>query len=109
MIIVGIVGGLGNQGFGYAAGRALAEKNKDRLKQDLTSIGKDKLRKFELNKLCVIIEIATREEIGFVRSEWSNPAKALVRRGLYKQHFRSAATTRVDSDLIRPTEAAPLL
>jgi hypothetical protein len=84
MILVEIVGGLANQMIGYAAGRALAEKNGDRLKLDLTSLKKDALRTFELKKLRVDCEIATEEEIAFVKRKLSNRTADRVKEKIIK-------------------------
>lgn len=67
MIIVKLMGGLGNQMFQYAAGRCLAVANKDTLKMDLNyyrnqPVG-DVPRKYELNNFKIVAEIATDEEI----------------------------------------------
>ncbi len=84
MILVEIVGGLANQMIGYAAGRALAEKNKDRLKLDLTSLNKDALRKFELDRLSADIEIATEEEVARIKRKLSNPTAERAKEKIIK-------------------------
>jgi hypothetical protein len=67
MIIVKLLGGLGNQMFQYAAGRALAEKYGLKLYLDM-SYFREKHgmtpRPFELDKLHCDIHIANRREIG---------------------------------------------
>jgi hypothetical protein len=61
------MGGLGNQMFQYAAGRALAIANSDMLKFDLSYYlnppAGDVPRKYELNNFKVVVEEATDDEI----------------------------------------------
>lgn len=49
-MIVRLKGGLGNQMFQYALGRALAEKKHEKLWLDIRDFEKDRLRKYELDK-----------------------------------------------------------
>ena len=63
MIITKILGGLGNQLFQYAAGKALAVQNGTELKLDLTGFMDYNLRDFELNRFSVSCSVATAEEI----------------------------------------------
>jgi Glycosyl transferase family 11 len=66
MIIVTIKGGLGNQLFQYACGRALALRNKDILKLDISGYSQknsDTLRSYSLWKFHIIESIATQTEI----------------------------------------------
>jgi hypothetical protein len=67
MIIVGLTGGLGNQMFQYAAGRALAVANNDKLKFDLSNYlnppAGDVPRKYELYNFKVVAEEASDDEI----------------------------------------------
>lgn len=82
MIIVRLLGGLGNQLFQYAAGRAFAEKYKLELFLDM-SYFTDKHgmvpRPFELDKLNTHIHIAGRKEIDRVVSRSrSQKAKDLI-------------------------------
>ena len=63
MIITNIVGGLGNQMFQYAIAKAIACKKGDAFKIDISCFSKQKLRKYELNNLNIIENIATSEEI----------------------------------------------
>jgi hypothetical protein len=68
MIIVQITGGLGNQLFQYALGRALAEKSGDKLLLDISSYSWDKLRKYELSPFLINASIAKVEDIEFTKS-----------------------------------------
>lgn len=61
-VITRLNGGLGNQLFQYAAGRALAERLDAPLKIDLSEFETYPLRRFELNKFNISAEIATPDE-----------------------------------------------
>jgi hypothetical protein len=69
MIIVKLMGGLGNQMFQYAAAKALAERNGVPLKIDLSFLNDRSekenftFREFELACFDIPIEIATKEEL----------------------------------------------
>ena len=56
MVVVRIIGGLGNQMFQYAAGRALAAKYVVPLKLDLRWMSSYKHRDFLLNKFPILID-----------------------------------------------------
>ncbi|HQQ98228.1 MAG TPA: alpha-1,2-fucosyltransferase [Cyclobacteriaceae bacterium] len=71
MIIVRLRGGLGNQLFQYAAGKALAEHHGTALRLDLYTYTKHPYRKFELNKFRIDATEATRAEVH--RFTGSNP------------------------------------
>ena len=63
MIVIRIIGGLGNQLFQYAAARALSLHHNTQLKLDISAFEDYKLRGFELDKLNTSFEIATPDEI----------------------------------------------
>lgn len=63
MIIVKILGGLGNQLFQYAAGKALAQHNKTELKLDPTGFEGYALRNFELQHFKIPYAVASPEEV----------------------------------------------
>lgn len=63
MIISHINGGLGNQLFQYAAGRALAEHHKVLFKIDKSYYDRVSHRKFEMDKFNLDLTYATQEEI----------------------------------------------
>lgn len=64
MIVVRLKGGLGNQLFQYAAGRALATRLNAPLKFDnITSLSSGKARGLELDKFEVNVELATKAEV----------------------------------------------
>ena len=63
MIIIQLTGGLGNQLFQYAMGRALSERSKDILLFDISSYSWDTLRKYELGIFNLKYHYATMIEI----------------------------------------------
>lgn len=63
MIIVQLTGGLGNQLFQYAMGRALSEISKEGLLLDINSYSWDTLRKYELEPFNLNARKATKSEI----------------------------------------------
>jgi hypothetical protein len=75
MIVVKLMGGLGNQMFQYALGRKLSISNKVPLKFDLTFLNdrtfKENFtyRDFELNKFNLEIEYANKEEINYFQKQ----------------------------------------
>jgi hypothetical protein len=69
MVIVKIIGGLGNQMFQYAAGLALAKRTNQKLKLDISSFEKYKLRNFDLNFFRGYFEIASSSELDYFRSK----------------------------------------
>jgi len=62
-VITHLMGGLGNQMFQYAAGRALALRTASSLKLDLSGFGVDDRRRFELDKFPIQAVPATKEEL----------------------------------------------
>lgn len=67
MIITNIVGGLGNQMFQYAVGKALAIQHNTSLKLDTSSFSSQQLRNFDLAQLQTTIELASDEEINALK------------------------------------------
>jgi Glycosyl transferase family 11 len=65
---VKLYGGLGNQMFEYATGRRLAIANHDLLKLDVTSFKTDPLRNYCLNHFNIFEQIATDEEIFYLKN-----------------------------------------
>ena len=63
MIIVKLMGGLGNQLFQYAAGRALAEHKNTHIKLDISWFNKQSLRNYRLEYLKIKTSIASISEI----------------------------------------------
>ncbi len=63
MIITRIVGGLGNQMFQYAVGRALSLASGQPLKLDLTDMDRDRLRSLQLDQFNIKGDIASLDEV----------------------------------------------
>lgn len=63
MIIVQIIGGLGNQMFQYALGRCLSLKLQKEFKMDLTGFNNYKLHHYALGHLNILENIASLEEV----------------------------------------------
>jgi hypothetical protein len=80
MIIVRLIGGLGNQMFQYALGRHLAIKNNCTLKLDISGFKKYPLRRYELDHFNIIGEIASPKDI-------ENVSFPLDRLSLLLNHF----------------------
>jgi hypothetical protein len=68
MIVVRLLGGLGNQLFQYAAGRRLARARKCELKLDVTAFDEYRLRTYRLGNFSIAEKFATPEEIGSLRA-----------------------------------------
>lgn len=66
MIIVKLIGGLGNQMFQYAVGRALADAHNCDLKLDVTGFEDYKLRRYELNNYRIRASIASDKDIAYI-------------------------------------------
>jgi hypothetical protein len=67
MIIVKIIGGLGNQLFQYALGRNLALMNNTELKLDISGFKTYKLHKYGLHHFKIIEKFATREDLHCIK------------------------------------------
>ncbi len=66
MIIVRLIGGLGNQMFQYALGRQLAVKNNTTLKLDIQAFKDYKLRNYDLDCFNILENIATPDDLSGV-------------------------------------------
>jgi hypothetical protein len=71
MIIVKLIGGLGNQMFQYAAARRLAEKHSTILKLDITGFEEYKLHRYSLHCFQCCEYLATKNEIENIICEQS--------------------------------------
>ena len=68
MIILQLSGGIGNQLFQYAFGKAFAIRNRCKLVLDVQSFNYDVLREFALDNYSIEAQIATIEEINRVKN-----------------------------------------
>jgi len=75
MIIVKLIGGLGNQLFQYAAGRRLAQVHQVPLKLDITGFETYKLHKYSLQHFNIIEEFAGAGELAGFKYRPSLPGK----------------------------------
>lgn len=82
MVIVKLMGGLGNQMFQYAFGRHIALKNKRPLKLDLSFYEQEASRQYELGHFAIDVEIASQEEIDALKERHFSLASCLSRRFL---------------------------
>lgn len=80
MVIVRLIGGLGNQLFQYAAARRIAQRRNLPLKLDISGFESYKLHAYSLKHFCIREEFATPEEIAEV--------KGTSKKGLAKLAFR---------------------
>jgi hypothetical protein len=88
VITVSLIGGLGNQMFQYAAGKALAERHGVALVLDLGGFRNYQLRSFLLDRLCVpeAVVLATQAERvsqpdkNFTRAKWKGRIDRLLGR-----------------------------
>ncbi len=69
MIIIKIIGGLGNQMFQYALGRALSIKNNVEFKMDLSGFESYKLHDYSLKHFNITENIATFKEIKSIKNK----------------------------------------
>lgn len=75
MVIVRLLGGLGNQLFQYAAARRLSILHQTSLKLDISFFASQSLRRYGLGPFCIQEQLAEPEEIALVRGlsgNWSN-------------------------------------
>lgn len=104
MIIVKVIGGLGNQLFQYALGRTIAHKNNTVLKIDITSF-KTYNRKYALDNFNIIENFATEEEIRHLK--YSNRLKHLAykltksSKLFYKQSFINELDFAFDQNIFK--------
>jgi hypothetical protein len=67
MIIIKLTGGLGNQLFQYAIGRAISIQSQDKLYFDISSYSWDKLRAYALTPFSISAEIASKSDIEILK------------------------------------------
>ena len=107
-MIVQLIGGLGNQLFQYAAGRAVAQRNQTDLKLDIRGFKTYALRAYRLGLYNVVEDFATPQEIYRLRPRRRHMIRRLQHRILrqfappYRQPvFRERSVYAVDPDLFK--------
>lgn len=89
MIIVKIIGGLGNQMFQYAMGFSLAKINNSTCRLDLSGFTSYKLHNYSLKYFNIHLEQATKQEINIFKSTPDNfRAKVLYKLGLLNRDWQ---------------------
>lgn len=89
MIIVQVLGGLGNQLFQYAAARRVAVEKSLPLKVDVSAFDTYTLRSYKLNHFDIQVDIATPEEIRrFTRPDIVGKGKRWFARNILPHHLR---------------------
>ncbi len=68
MVIVNLIGGLGNQMFQYAAARRIAYVNNTELKLDISSFTAYKLHSYSLNNFSILESIASKKDIAIYKN-----------------------------------------
>ena len=81
-VIVRLVGGLGNQMFQYAAGRAVAVRNQSPLTLDLSWFGTDPERQYALAPFRINVRIRKDQNPKSVKPSWAERFAGRVRRKL---------------------------
>jgi hypothetical protein len=94
MVIIKLIGGLGNQMFQYSAGRRLAHALGTELRLDLSWFQEQKLRTFHLDYLSTHAISATREEV--IRLTQTNKETL----GRYLRKILHWSSTRIKSHII---------
>jgi hypothetical protein len=93
MIIVKLIGGLGNQLFQYALGRNLAERNSTILKLDLSGFEEYKLQRYGLHCFEIWEHIASIEEIETFKRKRITHFSNLISRVIRSLGFSSYPTS----------------
>ena len=103
MIIVKIKGGLGNQLFQYALGRAVALHHKLPLKLDLTIFKTYKLHRYLLDQFPIQADIATEDEIINLKGRKNVLFSALRKAGLIKRksYFKEKRSSYFDESVFK--------
>ncbi len=92
MVIVKLMGGLGNQMFQYAAARRLAHFNNTNLKIDLSWFDNicevDSFREYALDEFAVQEDFATREEVDALKFQAQGFVAWLLTKAMKKANRR---------------------
>jgi len=115
MIIIELIGGLGNQMFQYAAGRAVALRNDSRPKLDIGGSKHYEFRNYKLHCVNVVESFANPNEVSRLkksgRSLWKRISRR-VERYLLSPYRRSAFAQRFDHfdpDILQISRSAYLV
>ena len=97
MVIVRLMGGLGNQMFQYAAGRAVAHRNQTQLKLDVSALERDAARSYKLHHFNIEASIVAPDKVTRFTKEdlWSRILRR-VERHLLPPSRRAMFAQRVD-------------
>ncbi len=94
MIIVRLVGGLGNQLFQYATGFALAQKNRDELKLDLSSFefqrgNRDTIRTPDILQFSLSAPVASQQEVEALKNPLGVISRSarFLRQRIFKRYY----------------------
>ena len=105
MVVVRLIGGLGNQMFQYAAGRAVALRNGVQLKVDVSAFQQDAGRSYRLHDYGITGSIAAPGEVErFVGRSLRRRLSRRMQRYLLPRYRRSVfveRSTRFDPDILR--------
>ena len=88
MVIVRLIGGLGNQMFQYALGRALAHLNRTTLKLDISAFDTYKLQKYGLDNFRITASVASHDEIKKLVGRTGRGAGVWALRNLMRSYYR---------------------
>lgn len=80
MIIVNVIGGLGNQMFQYAFGYAVSQKRNEVLKLDINNFETYDLRSYELGLFHINAILASKEEVKVLKYKYENIFEKIVRK-----------------------------
>ena len=100
MIIVKLIGGLGNQLFQYSAARALSLHKKTKLKFDISDYKNHPYRNYSLGYFNIIENIASDKEI----NKFLKPNESLVNRYLFKRNYSSDPLTEVKKNFFNTSK-----
>ncbi|MGI6078858.1 MAG: hypothetical protein ACOYCB_12025, partial [Fastidiosipilaceae bacterium] len=96
MIVVKIIGGLGNQMFQYALGRRIAYLNDETLKLDLSGFETYDLHNYSLNHFNIREDIAAKNDLRSFRGSNNKYLKYIIRmmnrKGLYLPYIQKGRT-----------------
>ena len=97
MVIVCLMGGLGNQMFQYAAGRAIAHRNQTQLKLDVSALERDAARSYRLHRFNIVESVATPDELArFTKRDLWGRISRRAERYLLPPYRRSVFAQRFD-------------